>query len=226
MNRLTTIILVIAAVPILLFAQSPNNKSKYNALHISKNNFHNLQLQDTTQSYTRTPLHFDAIAVEIAGGIFAGLVIGEAGQIIKYLGLLPGHVNKQKRDDKSLKDDLKFYYPLYTGLIVGSALFVDYVGDRRGERGALWAAFTGSAISFLISFRINETLKFTAPSIGATIAYNLTRNPVSKTSSNSSFVNIKDGDFNVSIPQISLKYDYSYGGSGLIQSVNLMRISF
>lgn len=225
MKRLSVILLFVVMFPIISFAQSTKHSSNYEQFRLTNNNFHNLQLQDSTRTNTKTPIHFDAIAVEGAGGMVAGIFLGELLQSIKYLGFFGGLFDTVKKDEKSLKNDLDFYFPLYSGMIVGSALFVNYIGDRRGENGSFWKALSGGAIGFLVGFPINETLKFIAPSIGATIAYNLTRKPITGSSSGSSFVSIKNGYFKLSIPQMSFKIDTS-GGSGLIQSVNLMRISF
>ena len=202
MKKLTVIILIIVSFPNLSFAQSSKHSSDYAKYRFAKNNIRNLQLQDSTQNNEKSPLHFDTIAAEAVGGLFSGLFIGGLFYDISE-------------------------YAIYAGMIVGSSIVVNYIGDRRGDNGSAWAALSGSLVGFLIGFTTYEGLMFIGPSIGATIAYNLTRKPVANTSSGvGSLINIKSGTLRLSIPQISLKYDNSFGGSGLVQSVNLMRISF
>ena len=200
--KLIVILLIIVTLPVQSLSQSSKQSSNFWKLRSLNNNIHNLQLQDSTQNNEKTPLHFDTIAAEAFGGLFSGLIIGGLFYEISE-------------------------YAIYAGMIVGSSIVVNYIGDRRGDYGSVWASFSGSLIGILIGISTNDSVIILAPSIGATIAYNLTRKPDSNTSSGGvSLINIKNSTLKLSTPQISFKYDNFFGGSGLIRSVNLLRISF
>ncbi|MBN2198388.1 MAG: hypothetical protein JW747_00900 [Candidatus Aminicenantes bacterium] len=158
----------------------------------------------TKAKVERPPLNWGRVAGEIAVGGLSGYIAGFGFASLAYLA------SGKEGGDAWVAAG----YSALIGLSIGSALGVYFIGTRGKETGSFIATLLGSIIGFagpMLIFprdrldRVSVVFILASSSVGATIAFNMSRRYKTNPALSEALVGFRDGKLTINFPAVSLQ---------------------